>query len=126
MNSRVEFVRRWRTSDNGYSRPKKRALGAEQEAEQWRAEVEQLKETLETTRQEGEETKEALTEQLAAKTTLVENLTEVGSERQLELDNLRAQITLAHKLQCIIPCLHHGFQQAVAYLQWGLVGNVPH
>ena len=76
-----------------------RALGAEQEAEQWRAEVEQLKEMLETTRQEGEETKEALTKHLAAKTTLVEQLTERGSERQLELDNLRAQNKLLLQLQ---------------------------
>ena len=62
-------------------------MGAEQEAEQWRAEVEQLKETLETTRQEGEEVKVALTEQLEAKTTLVEQLSQRSSERQLELNS---------------------------------------
>ena len=73
-----------------------RALGAEQEAEQWRAEVEQLKETMETTRQEGEEVKAALTEQLEAKTTLVEQLSQRRSERQLELNNLRAQNELLH------------------------------
>ena len=73
-----------------------RALGEEQEAEQWRAEVEQLKETLETTRQEGEEVKAALTEQLEAKTTLVEQLSQRSSERQLELNNLRAQNELLH------------------------------
>ena len=73
-----------------------RALGAEQEVEQWRAEVEQLKET---TRQEGENTKEALTEQLAAKTILVEQLIEKGSGRQLELDNLCAQNKLLPQLQ---------------------------
>ena len=88
---------------------KERALGAEQEAEQWRAEVEQLKETLEMTRQEGEETKEALTKQLAAKTTLVEKLTEVGSERQLELDNLRAQNKLLSQLQ---SCVSESARQA--------------
>ena len=60
-----------------------RALGAEQEAEQWRAEVEQLKEILET-RQEGEEVKAALTEYLEAKTILVEQLTQRSSEGQLE------------------------------------------
>ena len=73
-----------------------RALLAEQEAKQWRAEVEQLKETLEITRQEGEEAKVALTEQLAAKTTLVEQLTQRSSERQLELNNLHAQNKLLH------------------------------
>ena len=68
-----------------------RALMAEQEAEQWRAEVDQLKVTLDTTRQEGEEAKAVLVETLEAKTTLVEQLTQRSSDHQLELANLCAQ-----------------------------------
>ena len=84
-----------------------RALGAEQEAEQWRAEVEQLKETLETTIQEGEEVKAALTKQLEAKTTLVEQLSQRSSERQLELNNLRAQNELLHsRVRELAPQVH--------------------
>ena len=94
VHKEMEDLRQW------LFEAEERALGAEQEAEQWRAKVEQLKETLETTKQEKEETREALTEQLVAKATLVEQLTKVCSERQLEwLDNLHAQNKLLSQLQ---------------------------
>ena len=44
VREEMEDLRQW------LFEAEERALGAEQEAEQWRAEVEQLKETLETTR----------------------------------------------------------------------------
>ena len=87
VHEEMEDLRQWLFEAEG------RALGAEHEAEHWRAEVEQLEETLTMMRQEGEEAKAALTKQLAAKTTqsLVEQLTERSSERQLELAILRVK-----------------------------------
>ena len=68
-----------------------RVIIAEQEAEQWKVEAEKLSAVLTGVQEESEKIEKSLVDQVAEKTSLVEQLKKAVSELQLKADNLRAQ-----------------------------------